>query len=123
MIIILLILSVFLPEKFNRGVSVDAKKQKWTEITDRINRLGENHREVRPSVLLRPSGPITAHLRLIAPSSFLSDAADNEEVGGPEVRREAAAAGPAGPQRLQPEEEASGPGGADGAPHPEDESI
>ncbi|PWA28932.1 hypothetical protein CCH79_00019474 [Gambusia affinis] len=34
-------------KKFNRGVSVDAKKQKWTEITDRINRLGENHRETR----------------------------------------------------------------------------
>lgn len=54
MIIIILILSVFLPEKFNRGVSVDAKKQKWTEITDRINGLGENHREVGPSVLLIP---------------------------------------------------------------------
>ncbi|XP_032401388.1 uncharacterized protein LOC116707842 [Xiphophorus hellerii] len=34
-------------KKFNRGVSVDAKKQKWTEITDRINGLGENHRETR----------------------------------------------------------------------------
>uniref|UniRef100_A0A3B3UZI3 Zgc:113149 n=1 Tax=Poecilia latipinna TaxID=48699 RepID=A0A3B3UZI3_9TELE len=33
-------------KKFNRGVSVDAKKQKWTEITDRINGLGENHREI-----------------------------------------------------------------------------
>uniref|UniRef100_A0A096MFR6 Myb/SANT-like DNA-binding domain-containing protein n=1 Tax=Poecilia formosa TaxID=48698 RepID=A0A096MFR6_POEFO len=32
-------------KKFNRGVSVDAKKQKWTEITDRINGLGENHRD------------------------------------------------------------------------------
>ncbi|XP_017158562.1 uncharacterized protein LOC103460069 [Poecilia reticulata] len=34
-------------EKFNRGVSVDTKKQKWTEITDQINGLGENHRETR----------------------------------------------------------------------------
>uniref|UniRef100_A0A3B5MCN9 Myb/SANT-like DNA-binding domain-containing protein n=1 Tax=Xiphophorus couchianus TaxID=32473 RepID=A0A3B5MCN9_9TELE len=38
-------------KKFNRGVSVDAKKQKWTEITDRINGLGENHREVGPSIM------------------------------------------------------------------------
>uniref|UniRef100_A0A3P9NJ43 Zgc:113149 n=1 Tax=Poecilia reticulata TaxID=8081 RepID=A0A3P9NJ43_POERE len=33
-------------KKFNRGVSVDTKKQKWTEITDQINGLGENHREI-----------------------------------------------------------------------------
>uniref|UniRef100_A0A3P8WE35 Uncharacterized LOC103378361 n=1 Tax=Cynoglossus semilaevis TaxID=244447 RepID=A0A3P8WE35_CYNSE len=33
--------------KFNRGVSVEAKKQTWAEITDQINALGENHREVR----------------------------------------------------------------------------
>uniref|UniRef100_A0A087X453 Myb/SANT-like DNA-binding domain-containing protein n=1 Tax=Poecilia formosa TaxID=48698 RepID=A0A087X453_POEFO len=66
-------------KKFNRGVSVDAKKQKWTEITDRINGLGENHREVRPppfpSVPLHPSPspslpppPLANHsLRLIVP--------------------------------------------------------
>ncbi|MEQ2166499.1 hypothetical protein GOODEAATRI_028906, partial [Goodea atripinnis] len=33
--------------KFNHGVSVDIKKQKWAEITDQINSLGENHREIR----------------------------------------------------------------------------
>ncbi|XP_041659442.1 flocculation protein FLO11 isoform X1 [Cheilinus undulatus] len=33
--------------KFNRGVSVDTKKQTWIEITNQINDLGENHREVR----------------------------------------------------------------------------
>ncbi|XP_065816258.1 uncharacterized protein zgc:113149 [Labrus bergylta] len=33
--------------KFNRGVSVETKKQTWTEITNQINDLGENHREVR----------------------------------------------------------------------------
>ncbi|KAM4743206.1 uncharacterized protein FYW61_001766 [Anableps anableps] len=34
-------------KKFNRGVSVDTKKQKWTEITEQINGLGENYRETR----------------------------------------------------------------------------
>ncbi|KAF3693376.1 Nuclear apoptosis-inducing factor 1 [Channa argus] len=33
--------------KFNQGVSAEAKKQTWTEITNQINSLGENHREVR----------------------------------------------------------------------------
>ncbi|XP_077398220.1 uncharacterized protein LOC144033772 [Festucalex cinctus] len=33
--------------KFNHGVSAEAKKQKWAEITDQINGLGQNHREVR----------------------------------------------------------------------------
>ncbi|XP_070826226.1 uncharacterized protein [Chaetodon trifascialis] len=33
--------------KFNHGVSAEAKKQTWAEITDQINSLGENHREVR----------------------------------------------------------------------------
>ncbi|XP_061637894.1 uncharacterized protein LOC133482158 isoform X2 [Phyllopteryx taeniolatus] len=33
--------------KFNHGVSAEAKKQKWAEITDQINGLGENRREVR----------------------------------------------------------------------------
>ncbi|XP_061828272.1 uncharacterized protein [Nerophis lumbriciformis] len=33
--------------KFNHGVSSDSKKQKWAEITDQINSLGENQREVR----------------------------------------------------------------------------
>ncbi|KAM9852788.1 uncharacterized protein ACBR49_003653 isoform 2-T2 [Aulostomus maculatus] len=33
--------------KFNQGVSAEAKKQTWAEITDQINGLGENHREVR----------------------------------------------------------------------------
>ncbi|XP_010769028.1 wiskott-Aldrich syndrome protein homolog 1-like isoform X2 [Notothenia coriiceps] len=33
--------------KFNQGVSAEAKKQTWTEITNQINGLGENHREVR----------------------------------------------------------------------------
>lgn len=32
--------------KFNQGVSADAKKQTWVEITEQINGLGENHREV-----------------------------------------------------------------------------
>ncbi|XP_032396242.1 nuclear pore complex protein NUP214 [Etheostoma spectabile] len=34
-------------KKFNQGVSAEAKKQTWTEITNQINSLGENHREVR----------------------------------------------------------------------------
>ncbi|XP_030007386.1 neural Wiskott-Aldrich syndrome protein isoform X1 [Sphaeramia orbicularis] len=34
-------------KKFNQGVSAEAKKQTWAEITDEINALGENHREVR----------------------------------------------------------------------------
>ncbi|KAF1393503.1 hypothetical protein PFLUV_G00016630 [Perca fluviatilis] len=34
-------------KKFNQGVSAEAKKQTWTEITNQINGLGENHREVR----------------------------------------------------------------------------
>ncbi|XP_074535693.1 uncharacterized protein LOC141797900 [Halichoeres trimaculatus] len=33
--------------KFNQGVSADTKKQTWVEITNQINALGENHREVR----------------------------------------------------------------------------
>lgn len=33
--------------KFNHGVSAETKKQTWAEITDQINGLGENHREVR----------------------------------------------------------------------------
>ncbi|XP_054649836.1 uncharacterized protein zgc:113149 isoform X4 [Dunckerocampus dactyliophorus] len=33
--------------KFNHGVSSEAKKQKWAEITDQINNLGQNYREVR----------------------------------------------------------------------------
>ncbi|KAM6987995.1 uncharacterized protein LKV04_010760 [Tautogolabrus adspersus] len=33
--------------KFNRGVSVETKKLTWIEITNQINDLGENHREVR----------------------------------------------------------------------------
>uniref|UniRef100_A0A3Q1FHC8 Myb/SANT-like DNA-binding domain-containing protein n=1 Tax=Acanthochromis polyacanthus TaxID=80966 RepID=A0A3Q1FHC8_9TELE len=33
--------------KFNQGVSAETKKQTWAEITDQINGLGENHREVR----------------------------------------------------------------------------
>lgn len=38
--------SLALVEKFNHGVSSEAKKQKWAEITDQVNALGENHREV-----------------------------------------------------------------------------
>ncbi|KAG7480076.1 hypothetical protein JOB18_042705 [Solea senegalensis] len=34
-------------KKFNQGVSAEAKKQTWAEITAQINGLGENHREVR----------------------------------------------------------------------------
>ncbi|KAM4589128.1 uncharacterized protein V3H82_003285 isoform 3-T3 [Fundulus diaphanus] len=34
-------------KKFNRGVSVDTKKQKWAEITAQINGLGMNQREIR----------------------------------------------------------------------------
>ncbi|XP_040057029.1 uncharacterized protein LOC120833609 isoform X1 [Gasterosteus aculeatus] len=34
-------------KKFNQGVSAEAKKQTWSEITDQINSLGENRREVR----------------------------------------------------------------------------
>ncbi|KAM3616114.1 uncharacterized protein V6R79_012494 [Siganus canaliculatus] len=33
--------------KFNQGVSAETKKQAWVEITNQINGLGENHREVR----------------------------------------------------------------------------
>ncbi|XP_072316161.1 uncharacterized protein [Eucyclogobius newberryi] len=33
--------------KFNRGVSAEAKKMMWCRITDQINSLGENQREVR----------------------------------------------------------------------------
>lgn len=33
--------------KFNQGVSAEAKKATWIEITNQINGLGENHREVR----------------------------------------------------------------------------
>ncbi|XP_034024098.1 wiskott-Aldrich syndrome protein homolog 1 isoform X2 [Thalassophryne amazonica] len=34
-------------KKFNQGVSAESKKQTWAKITDQINNLGENHREVR----------------------------------------------------------------------------
>ncbi|KAM8902686.1 uncharacterized protein AB9W97_007237 isoform 2-T4 [Spinachia spinachia] len=34
-------------KKFNQGVSAESKKQTWSEITDQINSLGENRREVR----------------------------------------------------------------------------
>ncbi|XP_041850875.1 wiskott-Aldrich syndrome protein homolog 1 [Melanotaenia boesemani] len=34
-------------KKFNQGVSAETKKQTWTEITNQINSLGENHRQVR----------------------------------------------------------------------------
>ncbi|KAL7401011.1 hypothetical protein ABVT39_021434 [Epinephelus coioides] len=33
--------------KFNQGVSADAKKRTWTEITNQVNGLGQTHREVR----------------------------------------------------------------------------
>ncbi|KAM8853042.1 uncharacterized protein ACB058_009719 isoform 2-T2 [Synchiropus picturatus] len=33
--------------KFNHGVTAESKKQTWMEITEEINALGENHREVR----------------------------------------------------------------------------
>ncbi|KAJ0064054.1 hypothetical protein NL108_017848 [Boleophthalmus pectinirostris] len=33
--------------KFNQGVSAEAKKKMWCRITDQINSLGENQREVR----------------------------------------------------------------------------
>ncbi|KAF7218330.1 myb-related transcription factor, partner of profilin [Nothobranchius furzeri] len=33
--------------KFNQGVSAESKKQTWAEITDQVNGLGENYREVR----------------------------------------------------------------------------
>ncbi|KAM4627200.1 uncharacterized protein ACJ7VT_002200 isoform 1-T6 [Polymixia lowei] len=34
-------------KKFNNGVSAEVKKQTWAEITERINNMGENQREVR----------------------------------------------------------------------------
>lgn len=34
-------------KKFNQGVSAESKKLAWAEITNQINALGENHREVR----------------------------------------------------------------------------
>ncbi|KAM9318259.1 uncharacterized protein KZ484_022583 isoform 2-T3 [Pholidichthys leucotaenia] len=34
-------------KKLNQGVSAETKKQTWTQITNEINGLGENHREVR----------------------------------------------------------------------------
>ncbi|KAJ3590271.1 hypothetical protein NHX12_008225 [Muraenolepis orangiensis] len=34
-------------EKFNSGVSSETKKQRWTEITDKVNSLGVTRREVR----------------------------------------------------------------------------
>uniref|UniRef100_A0A667X2R8 Myb/SANT-like DNA-binding domain-containing protein n=1 Tax=Myripristis murdjan TaxID=586833 RepID=A0A667X2R8_9TELE len=34
-------------KKFNHGVSAETKKQTWAEITEQINDLGENRREVR----------------------------------------------------------------------------
>lgn len=34
-------------KKFNHGVSAESKKLAWAEITNQINALGENHREVR----------------------------------------------------------------------------
>uniref|UniRef100_G3PJF9 Zgc:113149 n=1 Tax=Gasterosteus aculeatus TaxID=69293 RepID=G3PJF9_GASAC len=37
----------YIIQKFNQGVSAEAKKQTWSEITDQINSLGENRREVR----------------------------------------------------------------------------
>ena len=33
--------------RFNSGVSAEAKKNTWCEITAQINSLGENQREVR----------------------------------------------------------------------------
>ncbi|XP_042342079.1 LOW QUALITY PROTEIN: actin cytoskeleton-regulatory complex protein PAN1, partial [Plectropomus leopardus] len=33
--------------KFNHGVSAEAKKRTWLDITSQVNGLGENHREVR----------------------------------------------------------------------------
>lgn len=33
--------------KFNQGVSAETKKQTWVEITNQVNGLGQNHREVR----------------------------------------------------------------------------
>uniref|UniRef100_A0A3P9MP80 Zgc:113149 n=1 Tax=Oryzias latipes TaxID=8090 RepID=A0A3P9MP80_ORYLA len=34
-------------KKFNQGVSAETKKQTWAEITEQVNGLGENHRQVR----------------------------------------------------------------------------
>lgn len=50
-------------EKFNHGVSAESKKLAWAEITNQINALGENHREVRLSVLVdKTSGMIWAKM-------------------------------------------------------------
>lgn len=51
-------------EKFNQGVSAEAKKQTWSEITDQINSLGENRREVcspERNLILVTLGPFTAN--------------------------------------------------------------
>ncbi|CAB1458536.1 unnamed protein product [Pleuronectes platessa] len=74
--------------KFNQGVSAETKKQTWCEITNQINGLGENHREVR---------------------QIMKKWADLK------VRREATHRDPQGPERQQPEEEEPGPRGEDGA--------
>ncbi|XP_028321574.1 actin cytoskeleton-regulatory complex protein PAN1 isoform X2 [Gouania willdenowi] len=34
-------------KRFNQGVSVELKKQTWADITNQVNELGENYREVR----------------------------------------------------------------------------
>lgn len=105
-------------------MSAEAKKQKWAEITDQINGLGQNHREVSDVIIhadrVFSGGP--PHPR---PRAFcVSGAANHEEMGGPEMRRQASAGPPARSQRHggEEEEEVPGLGGEDGPRHPADES-
>lgn len=51
-------------EKFNHGVSSEVKKRKWAEITDQVNALGENHREVLTTHSV-PSHPGLVVLKVI----------------------------------------------------------
>lgn len=59
---------LFVPvEKFNHGVSAESKKLAWAEITNQINALGENHREVWPSARLHSGMILTDWLQCYSP--------------------------------------------------------
>lgn len=52
--------------RFNQGVSAEAKKQTWIEITEQINSLGENHREVRQIIKKWSDLKCDANCRMIS---------------------------------------------------------
>lgn len=70
-------------EKFNHGVSSEVKKRKWSEITDQVNALGENHREVLTTHSV-PSHPGLVVLKVIGGGATTGEGLPREGEGLPQ---------------------------------------